>query len=60
MSIKKPDQSTKVSTDIELTDQDLGNVAGGTDTFLTLDGIKGESKDEKHKDTIHIESFRKP
>jgi type VI secretion system secreted protein Hcp len=25
--------------------------------FLKLDGIKGESKDHKHKDEIHIESF---
>ena len=28
------------------------------DMFLKLDGIKGESKDDKHKDEIHIESFR--
>ena len=27
------------------------------DMFLKLDGIKGESADHKHKDTIHIESF---
>jgi type VI secretion system secreted protein Hcp len=27
------------------------------DMFLKLDGIKGESKDQKHKDEIHIESF---
>ncbi|HYT93685.1 MAG TPA: type VI secretion system tube protein Hcp [Gemmataceae bacterium] len=27
------------------------------DMFLKLDGIKGESKDHKHKDEIHIESF---
>lgn len=27
------------------------------DMFLKLDGIKGESADAKHKDTIHIESF---
>jgi type VI secretion system secreted protein Hcp len=27
------------------------------DYFLKLDGIKGESKDSKHKDEIHIESF---
>jgi type VI secretion system secreted protein Hcp len=27
------------------------------DMFLKLDGIKGESKDHKHKDSIHIESF---
>ncbi|MFN2531638.1 MAG: Hcp family type VI secretion system effector [Pyrinomonadaceae bacterium] len=27
------------------------------DMFLKLDGIKGESKDQNHKDEIHIESF---
>ena len=27
------------------------------DMFLKLEGIKGESKDDKHKDEIHIESF---
>jgi type VI secretion system secreted protein Hcp len=27
------------------------------DMFLKLEGIKGESKDSKHKDEIHIESF---
>lgn len=27
------------------------------DMFLKLDGIKGESKDHKHKDEIQIESF---
>lgn len=27
------------------------------DMFLKLDGIKGESKDAKHKDEIHIESY---
>jgi type VI secretion system secreted protein Hcp len=27
------------------------------DMFLKLDGIKGESKDHKHPDEIHIESF---
>jgi type VI secretion system secreted protein Hcp len=27
------------------------------DMFLKLDGIEGESKDHKHKDEIHIESF---
>jgi len=27
------------------------------DMFLKLDGIKGESKDHKHKDTIHIDAF---
>jgi type VI secretion system secreted protein Hcp len=27
------------------------------DMFLKLDGIKGESKDHKHPDEIHVESF---
>jgi len=27
------------------------------DMFLKLDGIKGESKDSKHKDEIHIEPY---
>jgi len=27
------------------------------DMFLKLEGIKGESKDHKHKDEIHIEAF---
>jgi len=28
-----------------------------TDYLLELDGIKGESKDSKHPNTIEIESF---
>ena len=62
MSLKKPDQNSQISKDdIELSDQDLSKVTGGDD-FLKIDGIKGESQDDKHKDTIHIESFsvRKP
>ena len=31
--------------------------AAASDYLLEIDGIKGESKDSKHKDTIHIESF---
>ena len=27
------------------------------DYFLKLDGIKGESQDDKHKDEIHVSSF---
>jgi hypothetical protein len=47
--------------DIELTENELGNVSGGagSDYLLTLDGIKGESQDDRHKDTIHVESFKK-
>jgi hypothetical protein len=60
MSIKKPDQSPKISRqDMELTDKELDHAAGGAqaDRFLKLDGIDGESKDDKHKDSIQIESF---
>lgn len=28
-----------------------------TDFLLEIDGIKGESKDDKHKDTIEVDSF---
>ena len=37
----------------ELTDDNLNQVVGGAvDIFLQLDGIKGESADDKHKDWI--------
>ena len=37
----------------ELSEKDLGSVTGGAvDMFLTLDGIKGESADDKHKGEI--------
>ena len=35
----------------------LPNPAAASDYLLELDGIKGESSDRKHKDTIEIESF---
>ena len=43
----------------ELNDAELELVSGGTksDYLLQLDGIKGESMDDTHKDEIHIESF---
>jgi type VI secretion system secreted protein Hcp len=34
-----------------------GSANAAVDMFLKLDGVKGESKDEKHKDEIDIESF---
>jgi hypothetical protein len=40
---------TSKKGDIELTEQELGKVSGGG---LKLDGIKGETADLKHKDTI--------
>jgi len=46
--------------EIELTEDELGHASGGaTDQFLTLDGIKGESQDDKHKSEIEISSFIK-
>jgi hypothetical protein len=37
----------------QLTDDNLNQVVGGAvDRFLQLDGIKGESSDDKHKDWI--------
>ena len=32
-------------------------MAGQTDFFLKIDGIEGESQDDKHKNEIHIKSF---
>ena len=61
MNNEKADQ--KLPTDAELSDRDLGDVTGGSiiDYIRKYDGVKGESKDDTHKDTIHIESyFRKP
>lgn len=48
-----PDELTKTQMkgNIELTEEELSKTSGG------LDGIKGESLDNKHKDQIHIESF---
>lgn len=41
----------------ELSPEELHKVAAGAsvDYFLKIDGIDGESMDEKHKDTIHLE-----
>jgi hypothetical protein len=43
----------------ELNDAELDLVSGGdkANYLLQLDGIKGESKDDGHKDEIHIDSF---
>jgi hypothetical protein len=42
----------------ELSPEELEKVTGGAyDAFLNLDGIKGESTDDKHKDWIEISSF---
>ena len=39
--------------DIELTSHDLENVSGG---FLRVDGVDGESTDDKHKGEIELAS----
>lgn len=36
----------------ELKEEALSQVTGGADFLLQLDGIKGESQDDKHKDEI--------
>jgi hypothetical protein len=58
----KPTDLTKGSspkTSPELKETELDKVSGGAgDYLLTLDGIKGESQDDKHKDTILISSFK--
>jgi hypothetical protein len=48
--IKKDSEETA-----ELTEKDLSFVTGGTSPTLMLDGIKGESADDKHKGEIDIE-----
>lgn len=56
---KKPSDLTKGAspkTSPELTESDLSKVAGGAGAFLKLGDIKGESSDDKHKDTIEISS----
>jgi Type VI secretion system effector, Hcp len=58
----KPSDLTKGSspkTSPELNERELDKVSGGANDFLlTLDGIKGESQDDKHKDTIEVMSFK--
>jgi bacteriocin-like protein len=42
----------------ELSTEELEKVTGGAyDAFLKIDGIPGESTDDKHKDWIEILSF---
>ena len=42
----------------ELSAEELQKVTGGAyDAFLKIDGIPGESTDDKHKDWIEILSF---
>ena len=42
----------------EMTEDELEQAAGGaSDYLLELDGVKGESRADKHKETIEIASF---
>jgi type VI protein secretion system component Hcp len=40
-----------------LTDEDLSNVTGGGAVFLKLEGVAGESQDDKHRGEIEVQSF---
>jgi hypothetical protein len=58
---KKPADLTKGSsptTSPELKESELNKVSGGAGSLLSLDGIKGESADDKHKGEIEILSFK--
>jgi hypothetical protein len=58
MSIKESEKISTASNDTELSDQDLAIVIGGGEgTLLKIEGTKGESADDKHRDAIHIGSF---
>ena len=48
---------TSLKGAIELSDEDLSKVSGGADMFLKLDGVKGESQSDTHKNTIEVKSF---
>jgi len=50
---KKDTSEATQATHDSLSEKDLDEVSGGD---LGLDGVKGESKDEKFKGTIHIDS----
>jgi hypothetical protein len=55
-SVSKPDdliESKVKGGDIELTEHDLGHVSGG----FKIDGVDGESSDDKHKGEIQLESY---
>jgi type VI secretion system secreted protein Hcp len=50
-------QGAKGAPGTPLVGQTSFGFSGAGRTFLKLDGIKGESQDHKHKDTIEISSF---
>jgi hypothetical protein len=54
----RPDDLIR-SESVKLTEEELGNVSGGTQ-FIKYDGIKGESQDDSHKGSIEISSLKHP
>ena len=62
--VSKPDdlvESKIKGGEIELTEHELGQIAGGAtvDYFLKIDGVDGESTDDKHKGEIQL-TVRRP
>src|SRR5258708_16945508 len=60
--VSKPDdliRSKIKGGEIELTEHELGQAAGGAavDYFLKIDGVDGESTDDKHKGEIQLEPY---
>ncbi|HVY99352.1 MAG TPA: hypothetical protein VHA35_07625 [Dongiaceae bacterium] len=49
-------KGSKPKTSPELQESDLDKVTGGAALLLKLDGVKGESMDDKHKDEIQVGS----
>lgn len=55
MSIKESERIPTVSNDAELSDQELAIVVGGGEgTLFKIEGTKGKSADDKHRDAVHI------
>ena len=53
---KKTDQA-KRRNPRALTEHELGAASGAAQTYLSIDGIKGESQESNHKDWIEVLSF---
>ncbi|MGH7135429.1 MAG: type VI secretion system tube protein Hcp, partial [Pirellulales bacterium] len=51
------DRDSAAALEAQLEQGAGGVVMSAADVFLKLDGIKGESQDDKHKDEIHVSSF---
>lgn len=55
-SAAKPQKENEPKAPENLSEKDLGQVAGGAVDPLALDGTRGESTDRGHKGEIDIES----